>query len=621
MPLRLQRIVHPTGPVPRGTVVHERGLNPDIPAESKEDIVRSALKLLVWVAVGLLPASVAFASAPSVSPIGDVTLNAGATMTVNVVAVDTDNDSITVTSNLPAYATLNPPTTGRGDVATTITLTPAAGDVGTFAASVTATANGETDTEDFQITVNAAGTNQPPVVTAPALVNGMEGSPISVVVTATDPDGDAITSLEISGAPAGAIFTRNGTNTSAELTWTPTTSQAGEYDVTFTAANAASGSATTHITVLDKDLGPVTIAPIADVTIAEGGSMTVNVNVTDPDSGTVDLTSSLPSFATLNPPTSESGNGSLATTITIAPGTGTAGTYNASVTATTDGETATANFTITVTAAANFQTHASMIGNFNSHRKNICFRIRQSDATFDLRKVDLSSIALHWGGNTLPALAGKTKLDFECDDEGESDSLDVEHHDDVHAIIGDHRNGDGDGDDDCEECGDDHDGGETDSTCAVSGLHACFAMTALRNFFGSADIPTSLNDATLEGSLTTGETFVATFGPVKSVPGDRHDQGGDHKKGPLTLKVIPNPLNPKADISFTLTQPGRVTISIYDLHGRLVRTVLDENRAAGTQSVAWNGFDASQRRVASGTYYVRIAAAQGQEVRAVTVLK
>jgi flagellar hook assembly protein FlgD len=85
--------------------------------------------------------------------------------------------------------------------------------------------------------------------------------------------------------------------------------------------------------------------------------------------------------------------------------------------------------------------------------------------------------------------------------------------------------------------------------------------------------------------------------------------------------VKPNPLNPKADISFTLTQPGRVTVAIYDLRGRLVRRVLDENRAVGTQTVAWNGGDASERRVASGTYYVRIQAPQGQEVRAVTVVK
>jgi hypothetical protein len=138
------------------------------------------------------------------------------------------------------------------------------------------------------------------------------------------------------------------------------------------------------------------------------------------------------------------------------------------------------------------------------------------------------------------------------------------------------------------------------------------------DFFGDTGVEAGLSEATIEGNLNTGETFIATIGPVKVVPPHK---GDDHKKSPLALRVKPNPLNPKADISFTLTQSGRVTIGIYDLRGRLIRTVLDESRTTGSQSVAWNGFDASQRRVASGRYYVRITAPQGQEVRSVTVLK
>jgi hypothetical protein len=564
--------------------------------------VRFGLKLLVWATLGLVPASMAFAAAPSVSPIGDVTLNAGGTMTVNVVATDTDNDAITLTTSaLPAFVTLNPPTTGNGSVVTTLTIAPTAGNVGSQSVSVTATAGSDTDTEDFQITVNAEG-NQPPAVTAPALVTGTEGTPMSFTVTAADPDQDAITNLTASGGPAAAVFTPNGTFTSGTFNWTPTTSDAGEYDVTFTATNAGTGSATTHITVQDRpDQGLITIAPIADVTLAEGSTMTVNVNVSDPDSGTVNVSASLPAFGTLNAPTSETGTGSLATTITLSPGTGTAGTYMATVTATTDGEAVTDTFNVTVTApAADFQTHASMIGNFNPHRKKICFRIRQSDASFDLRNVDLHGVDLHWNGTTL---AGSAKLAFDCDDE--NDSLDVDHH------------GDGD-DDECDECDGDHDAAADDDCDEVEGLHVCFEMSALRDFFGDADVASSLNHATIEGTLSNGDTFVATLGSFKTVP---PNHGDNHKKSPLTLRVKPNPLNPKADISFTLTQPGRVKVAIYDLQGRLVRTVLDETRAVGAQSVAWNGMDATDHRVASGTYYVHIEAAQGREVRSVTVLK
>jgi len=587
--------------------------------------MRSAYRLLAWVAVALMPASAAFAASPSVSPIGDMTINAGSTLSVNVVAVDTDNDPITLVLALPAFGVLNAPTTGNGSVVTTMTLSPQAADVGTINASLTALTDSGSDTETFTVTVAAAGSDQAPVVTAPGSETVTEGQMLTFTVTGADPDGNSTTTLTATGTPTGAQFsatTGNVISTTGTFTWTPAAGQAGQYDVVFTGANALSGSNVTHITVIGTDNGPVTIAPIADVTLAEGTTMTVNVNVADPDSGTVNLTSSLPAFATLNAPTTETGLGTLATTITIAPGTGTAGTYNASVTAHADGDSATEAFTITVTGtSANFETHATMIGNFNAHRKSICFRISQTDAAFDLKNVDRSSVALHWNGTTLNP--SSTKLE-DCDDEDEGDgdnceecdSTGVEHHeDDAAAAVRLSAQ-----DDDCEhgDCNDDDQGDDEDGGDCVEGLRTCFATSALMDFFGDTGVSAGLDQATIEGHLTTGETFVATIGAVKVVPPHK---GDNHKKSPLALRVKPNPLNPKADISFTLTQPGRVTVAIYDLRGRLVRRVLDENRAVGTQTVAWNGGDASERRVASGTYYVRIEAPQGQEVRAVTVVK
>jgi len=78
-----------------------------------------------------------------------------------------------------------------------------------------------------------------------------EDEALTVDVTATDPDGDAITTLTASGVPVGATFTPGIGNTSGTLTWTPTVTQAGSYTVTFTATNALSGSAITAITVTD----------------------------------------------------------------------------------------------------------------------------------------------------------------------------------------------------------------------------------------------------------------------------------------------------------------------------------------------------------------------------------
>src|SRR5207247_963506 len=95
----------------------------------------------------------------------------------------------------------------------------------------------------------------PPAVTAPSNVPATETSPVTVTVQAGDEDGDPIASLtaDLSGLPAGnnAVFTPGPGNTAGTLTWTPTYNDAGSYTVTFTAANALSGSAGTVLRVID----------------------------------------------------------------------------------------------------------------------------------------------------------------------------------------------------------------------------------------------------------------------------------------------------------------------------------------------------------------------------------
>ena len=77
----------------------------------------------------------------------------------------------------------------------------------------------------------------------------------------------------------------------------------------------------------------------------------------------------------------------------------------------------------------------------------------------------------------------------------------------------------------------------------------------------------------------------------------------------------PNPANPAVSFSFTLAGAGRVTVSIHDLLGRLVTTLVDGPVAAGEHPVHWDGRDAAGREVASGTYLVRLQTAAGTATR------
>src|SRR5262249_13237567 len=142
--------------------------------------------------------------------------------------------------------------------------------------------SGPFDALSFKV-VRITVTDRGPVVTAPATVSGMEGSPVSFNVSATDPDGQAITSLTSSALPFGATFVPNGSNTLGAFNWTPGFNQAGVYPVTFSATNTKTGKATNTITIANVNRAPVADAggPYSGV---QGIAITFNGTASsDPD--------------------------------------------------------------------------------------------------------------------------------------------------------------------------------------------------------------------------------------------------------------------------------------------------------------------------------------------------
>ena len=78
----------------------------------------------------------------------------------------------------------------------------------------------------------------------------------------------------------------------------------------------------------------------------------------------------------------------------------------------------------------------------------------------------------------------------------------------------------------------------------------------------------------------------------------------------------PNPFNPQTAIGFTLPASGNVRLAVYDLLGRQIATLVDEQRVAGSYSVT---FDASG--LSSGLYVYRLETAQASVSRTMTVVK
>jgi len=73
----------------------------------------------------------------------------------------------------------------------------------------------------------------------------------------------------------------------------------------------------------------------------------------------------------------------------------------------------------------------------------------------------------------------------------------------------------------------------------------------------------------------------------------------------------PNPFNPETIIPYSLAHPGKISIRIFDIAGRLVRTLVDGPEPAGLHVVRWNGKTDSGDPAASGVYFYRITYPSG----------
>jgi len=83
----------------------------------------------------------------------------------------------------------------------------------------------------------------------------------------------------------------------------------------------------------------------------------------------------------------------------------------------------------------------------------------------------------------------------------------------------------------------------------------------------------------------------------------------------------PNPFNPTTVIDFTLPRESHVQLSVYDILGKKVKTLVNESRAAGAYSVIWDGTDDNGNPQSSGTYFYRLSSSESTLNRRMTLLR
>ncbi|HMA77448.1 MAG TPA: FlgD immunoglobulin-like domain containing protein, partial [Candidatus Krumholzibacteriaceae bacterium] len=79
--------------------------------------------------------------------------------------------------------------------------------------------------------------------------------------------------------------------------------------------------------------------------------------------------------------------------------------------------------------------------------------------------------------------------------------------------------------------------------------------------------------------------------------------------------------NPVTTIRFSLAHKGEVELSVYEVSGRKIKTLLDKKLERGSHTVSWDGRNESGKRVVSGVYFYRLHANKKTISRKMVLLK
>ncbi len=86
-------------------------------------------------------------------------------------------------------------------------------------------------------------------------------------------------------------------------------------------------------------------------------------------------------------------------------------------------------------------------------------------------------------------------------------------------------------------------------------------------------------------------------------------------------RIYPNPFNPQTTIRLAMKQSGPASVKVYDVQGRLVRTLVEGELNAGRHDLRWTGVDNAGRSVPSGVYFVRAIHPDGVDQQRMSLVK
>lgn len=520
-----------------------------------------------------------------------------------------------------------------------------------------------------------------PVVTAPPSASIAEGETLSFTVSAMDPDGDAINSLTYDihenipvvvipcgGDPdpccvppecpqlasplaasntaitTGVTFTVGVGNTSGTFTWTPGYLEAGSYGVIFTASNALSGSAETEFTITNATGPPVVTAPARAYGL-ENVELEFAVSASDPGGDAIDALTASGTAITAGGSFSagwQNKSGAFSWT----PGAGQAGSYGVTFTA-VNALSGTATTAITV-KAFNRAPHLDEIPDLavaggSTYDQILTGADPDGDALTFLMLVGppfmavATTDATHGSVHLAPGLAAAAGSPFSAavavtdGYAGATRSFQItvyrplavvlnpntinlkSHAPWVTAYI--------------------EPSGFNPASIVLSSLRLAGSVPAVSKFAivgdhdrnGSPDLMVKFSREALDPLLTIGVSKLEVTGSL--VTGEQF-KGSDEIRvispsgGKPTASVAPNPLNPAGTLTFRTTRAGAATVRMFDLRGRLVRTLMAVPLLpAGNHELRIDGRTDGGQGLASGLYFYRVETSEGALTGRIAIMK
>jgi hypothetical protein len=495
--------------------------------------------------------------APTLAQPTNMTVDEGTTANQSITAVDPDGDALTFSKvSGPTYVTVTTIVPGTGTATGNLNLAPGFSDAGTAVATIRATDTlGLSNDKSLAVTVN--NVDRPPALTQPANMTVTEGATADQILSASDPDGDALTFTR----DAGPIYmtVSDLTASTGDLHLAPGFADAGVDRATVRVSDGfLSNARSLTITVNDApNRCPVAdpggpYSGFANVPIAFDGSAS-----SDPDGNPLIYAWDFDASDGVH----VDAVGALASHAYAAGGTFVV-TLQVSDTGCTVSGTTTASIVASCPATVFNSYDVIRLG---SGRPTWSAFVQPASGCYANTDLILSSFVLKYGGNQIPA--DVTKSTVEAD-----------------------KNGDG-----------------------IQEIRVNFSKENLRTLFSGTGLGNGHNlvTVTIQASLAPGGLILGTT------------QVDAFNNGSFSAPTVaPNPLNPEATLTFTTSGAGAVKIELYDVGGRLVRTILDEpSLPAGTHEARIDGRGSRGEKLASGIYFVRGVSGEGEFTKTVAILK